>query len=198
MSKYKTGDKVWLEAMHLNLPYQTPKLAPQCQGPFNIVNVVSLVTYRLQLPVAWNIHDVFHASLLTPYREMASHGPNFTRPPPNLVQGNKEFEVETIINHRFFRWCKTLQYLIKWKGYPSSDNTWEPVNNVHAPEIIKQYHQRCPLEDKSKKKSSRVSSISTASLFPLQLWLTLKKSSKPLLPLSSMSSLPLPSQQEQS
>src|SRR5712671_5295400 len=136
MSKYKTGDKVWLEAMHLNLPYQTPKLAPQCQGPFNIVNVVSLVAYRLQLPMAWNIHDVFHASLLTPYRETASHGPNFTRPPPNLVQGNKEFEVETIINHWFFGRCKTLQYLIKWKGYPSSDNTWEPVNNVHAPEII--------------------------------------------------------------
>src|SRR5882757_8254340 len=189
MPKYKTGDKVWLEATHLNLPYQTPKLAPKRQGPFNIVNVVSPVAYRLQLLVAWNIHDVFHASLLTPYRETASHGPNFTRPPPDLVQGNEEFEVETIINHRFFGRCKVLQYLIKWKGYPSSDNTWEPVDNVHAPEIVKQYHQRRPLEDKSKKRSSRVNSISTTSLFPLQLWLSLKKSSKP--PLSSTSSPPL-------
>jgi len=130
MPKYKTGDKVWLEATHLNLPYQTPKLTPKRQGPFNIVNVVSPVAYHLQLPAAWNIHDVFHASLLTPYRETASHGPNFTRPPPDLVQGNEEFEVETIINHRFFGRRKTLQYLIKWKGYPSSDNTWEPVDNV--------------------------------------------------------------------
>src|SRR5712671_6864234 len=191
MPRYKTGDKVWLEATHLNLPYQTPKLAPKRQGPFNVVDVVSPVAYHLQLPAAWNIHDVFHTSLLTPYREMASHGPNFTRPPPDLVQGNEEFEVETIINHRFFGQRKTLQYLIKWKGYPSSDNTWEPVDNVHAPEIIKQYHQRCPLEDKSKRKSSRVNSISTASLFPLQLWLSLKKSSKPQPPRSSTSS-PLP------
>jgi len=105
------------------------------------------------------------------------------------VQGNKEFEVETIINHRFFGRRKTLQYLIKWKGYPSSDNTWEPVDNVHAPEIVKQYHQRRPLENKSKKRSSRVNSISTTSLFPLQLWLSLKNSSKP--PLSSTSSPPL-------
>src|SRR5712672_4078410 len=190
MPKYKTGDTVWLEATHLNLPYQTPKLAPKRQGPFNIVNVVSPVTYRLQLPAAWNIHAVFHASLLTPYRETASHGPNFTQPPPDLVQGNEEFEVETIINHRLFGRCKTLQYLIKWKGYPSSDNTWEPVDNVHAPEIVKQYHQRCPLEDKSKKKSSKVSSISATSLFPLQLWLSLKKSPKPLPPRLSTSSLP--------
>src|SRR5712672_3137025 len=196
MPKYKTGDTVWLEATHLNLPYQTPKLAPKRQGPFNIVNVVSPVTYRLQLPAAWNIHNVFHASLLTPYRETALHGPNFTRPPPDLMQGNEEFKVETIINHRFFGRRKTLQYLIKWKGYPSSDNTWEPVDNVHAPEIVKQYHQRHPLKDKSKKKSSRVNSISATSLFPLQLWLSLKKSSKPplsstLSPASGVGSQPL-------
>jgi len=102
MPKYKTGDKVWLEATHHNLPYQMPKLAPKHQGPFNIVNVVSPVTYHLQLPATWNIHDVFHASLLTPYREMASHSPNFMRPPPDLVQGNEEFEVEMIINYQFF------------------------------------------------------------------------------------------------
>jgi len=33
-----------------------------------------------------------------------------------------------------------LQYLIKWKGYPHSDNTWEPASQVHAPELTKAYH----------------------------------------------------------
>src|SRR5712672_52462 len=102
MPKYSIGDKVWLEATHLNLPYQMPKLAPKRQGPFNIVNVVSPVAYHLQLPAAWNIHDVFHMSLLTPFREMASHSPNFIQPLPDLVQGNEEVKVETIINHQFF------------------------------------------------------------------------------------------------
>ncbi len=27
----------------------------------------------------------------------------------------------------------------QWKGYPESDNTWEPADQVHAPEIIKHY-----------------------------------------------------------
>jgi len=47
MPKYKPGDKVWLEATHLNLPYQMPKLAPKRQGPFDIVNVISPVAYHL-------------------------------------------------------------------------------------------------------------------------------------------------------
>jgi len=37
---------------------------------------------------------------------------------------------------------KTLHYLIKWLGYPDSDNTWEPAHQIHAPEMIKAYHRR--------------------------------------------------------
>jgi hypothetical protein len=37
---------------------------------------------------------------------------------------------------------KQLQYLIKWKGYPESDNTWEPADHVQAPQLIRQYERR--------------------------------------------------------
>ena len=56
--------------------------------------------YQLQLPPAWGIHDVFHASLLTPYHETDAHGPNFTRPPPSLIDGQEEYKVDRIISHR--------------------------------------------------------------------------------------------------
>jgi hypothetical protein len=85
IEQYKTGDQVWLEAKHLALPYQVPKLAPKCHGPFTITKQVSPVAYKLDLPMGWTIHDVFHASLLTPYHETTMHGPNYTRPPPDLV-----------------------------------------------------------------------------------------------------------------
>jgi hypothetical protein len=125
-AQYKLGDKVWLEAKHLALPYQMPKLAPKRHGPFTITKEVSPVAYQLSLPHTWTIHDVFHASLLTPYRETDAHGSNFTRPPPDLVDGNEEYKVEDVIGHR--RYWDRLQYLVKWKGYPSADNTWEPVD----------------------------------------------------------------------
>src|SRR6266403_3030514 len=34
---------------------------------------------------------------------------------------------------------KRLQYLVKWKGYPESDNSWEPADQVHAPILVKHY-----------------------------------------------------------
>ena len=123
--QFHPGDRVWLEARNLALPYQMCKLAPKCHGPFLITRRVSPVAYQLQLPPTWTIHDVFHASLLTPYHETTEHGPNYNRPPPEMVDREEEFEVKAVMGHRFFgKGCK-LQYLIKWKGYPVTDNTWE-------------------------------------------------------------------------
>jgi hypothetical protein len=83
---------------------------------------------------------VFHTSLLMPYIETPSHGPNFIRPPPDLIDGEEEYEVEQICAHRRWGCGKTLQYLIKWKGYPESNNTWENADQIHAPTLIKLYH----------------------------------------------------------
>ena len=75
--QFKISAKVWLEGSNLTLPYQTRKLAPKHHGPFIITKQISPVTYKLQLPPAWTIHDVFHASLLTPYQVTKQKGTNY-------------------------------------------------------------------------------------------------------------------------
>src|SRR6266481_741481 len=139
-SQFHLREQVWLDASHLKLPHQKAKLTPKRLGPFKIIQEISPVAYRLELPPNWRIHDVFHTSLLTPYYETTAHGPNFTRPPPDLIDGEEEYEIEQIVAHRQFGRSKRLQYLIKWKGYPESDNTWEAADQVHAPDLIKHYH----------------------------------------------------------
>jgi Chromo (CHRromatin Organisation MOdifier) domain len=89
---------------------------------------------------------MFHTNLLTPYVKTPSHGPNFTRPPSDLIDGKEEYKVEQIHSHQRWGRCKDLQYLIKWKGYPESDNTWENANQIHAPTLIKLYHWTNALE----------------------------------------------------
>ena len=95
---FSIGTKVWLEGTNLQLPSNLmPKMAPKQYGPFEVAAQVSKVAYKLQLPPTWKIHDVFHASLLTPYKETSQHGPNFLEPPPEIIEGEPEWEVEKII-----------------------------------------------------------------------------------------------------
>ncbi len=82
---------------------------------------------------------MFHIDLLTPYRETDIHRSNYSRPAPDLVNDKEEYEVETILDTRQFgKRCKK-QYLIKWKGYPDSDNEWVDHKDVHAPEVIREF-----------------------------------------------------------
>ena len=74
------------------------------------------------------IHPVFHATLLSPYKENDIHGMNFIHPPPELIKGKPEYEVEVIISH--WQSGRGHQYLIKWKGYSTRENTWEPKKNL--------------------------------------------------------------------
>lgn len=46
----------------------------------------------------------------------------------------KEWEVERIVNQRKAKGKK--EYLIRWKGCKSSDDTWEPEDGINCPELI--------------------------------------------------------------
>jgi hypothetical protein len=96
--KYHIRDQVWLEGRHLHTNQPTTKLAPKHHGPFKVIQVMYPVNYRLELPMQWSIHDVFHTDLLTPYRETPTHGANYWRPPPDLVDGVEEYEVKKVLD----------------------------------------------------------------------------------------------------
>lgn len=34
-----------------------------------------------------------------------------------------------------------VKYFIKWKGYPSSENTWEEGSHLNCPELVEQFYQ---------------------------------------------------------
>jgi Chromo (CHRromatin Organisation MOdifier) domain len=120
------------------------KLGPKCYGLFLVTKVVFLVVFKLQLPASWKIHNVFHTLLLLPYKETEEHGINYKEPPPDLIDGEHEYEVEHIIDaRRHGRW-KKLQYRIRWKGYSKAHDTWEPKENVHAPDRLFKFTHNYP------------------------------------------------------
>jgi Chromo (CHRromatin Organisation MOdifier) domain len=133
---FVVGQKVWLEGTNLKTSHPTRKFAPKCYGPFSIMDVISPVIYCLTLPPSWKIHNVFHVSLLMPYKETEEHGPNFAEPPPELIEEHEEYKVEQVLALRLFGCWKKLQYLIRWKGYSHAHDSWTPADDVHTPDLI--------------------------------------------------------------
>jgi hypothetical protein len=89
------------------------------------------------------IHLVFHNSLLKPYHETKEHGPNHEKPAPKIVNGKEgHYEIEAILMARPTHNKKSMQYLIKWKGYPALENSWlseKELTNVK--ELLNQFKQ---------------------------------------------------------
>jgi len=81
---YHVGDKVWLEGKNISTLAPSLKLTPRRYGPFPILSAFNDITFRLNLPIGWwaRLHLVFHASLLSPYRETTAMAPTS----PNLLQ----------------------------------------------------------------------------------------------------------------
>jgi hypothetical protein len=100
--EFQIGDKVWLKGTNLKRIEGTPKLSPRRYGPFGVATRISHIAYCLNLPETWKIHNVFHASLLTPYKETPEHSKNFLEPPPDIIDDTPEWEVEMILKHRIF------------------------------------------------------------------------------------------------
>ena len=130
---YSVNDQVLLSTAYLNLASQsqrpTRKFSPRFVGPFRVIQVISPVTYKLELPPTLRVHSVFHVSLLKPYHQSATFPQrNPPPPPPVSIDDHEEFEVERILDSRTR--YRRIEYLVKWKGYPDYDATWEPSNNL--------------------------------------------------------------------
>lgn len=51
------------------------------------------MSYQLKLLSQWKLHDIFHATLLTPYKETAINGQKYQEPVPDLIDRQLEWEV---------------------------------------------------------------------------------------------------------
>jgi hypothetical protein len=140
---FHKDDQVFLEATNLQTTHPKAKLAPRRYGPFKVI-WASPTNCKLELPPSMKIHPVFHNSLLKPYVETTQHGQNFARPPPEIIEGEEgHYEIEQILASRPTRNRKSTQYLVKWKGYPDSENSWLPAKELtHAGDLLAQFHSK--------------------------------------------------------
>lgn len=71
------------------------------------------------------------------------------------------FSVEKIVSKRVVG-GKT-QYLLKWKGYDSDENTWEPEENLDCQDLLEEFNRKTRLRDEGRHQIAATSSPSTAA-----------------------------------
>ncbi|GBG76903.1 hypothetical protein CBR_g23117 [Chara braunii] len=152
---FKVGDDVLVDARHLQLDSEADtlrKFRRRFFGPCCILQVVgsdtasSPVSFRVKLPDylrQTRVHDVYHVSLLRPYRRLSERFARrpYERPPPIMVDSHEEFLVSDIIGRRVTdNNPRHVEYLVRWKGYPDEEATWKPLEHLqHACMLVRAY-----------------------------------------------------------
>jgi len=149
---YQVGDLVMLSSRNIKTRRPTRKLDHKNHGPFQIEKIISPLAVRLTLPRKWKIHNVFHVSLLEPYRTSEHRAP----PDPSKVlreaddiEQSEEYDLKEVMSstERGRGNSKRVLYLVQWLDYPErKDWTEEPYDNfsVGGLEKLREFHQRNP------------------------------------------------------
>jgi hypothetical protein len=89
------------------------------------------------------IHPVFNVVELTPAPDDPITGRcTAPPPPPEIDDGEEEWVVEEILDSKMMN--RKLRYLVKWKDFGIEHNSWEPWDNVHAPELVAEFYRKHP------------------------------------------------------
>ncbi|GJV54374.1 putative nucleotidyltransferase, ribonuclease H [Tanacetum coccineum] len=135
--EFQVGDRVFLKVS----PFRgvkrfgiKGKLSPRFIGPFEILERIGEVLYRLALsPQLSHVHDVFHVSLLRGYHYHPLHVASY---PFDQIQPDMSLseEPESILDRqeRVMR-NKVIPFVkILWKNHPEREATWETEESMRA------------------------------------------------------------------
>jgi hypothetical protein len=122
------------------------KLDAKYMGPYKITEVISSHAFRLDLPRSFQVHNVFHMHKLEPWKTNTIKNRILHPPPPDIIEGEEEYEAEQILDSRIFgRKYPIIKYQVRWKGYPPEEDTWEPHAHLeNSLALLDKFHQQYP------------------------------------------------------
>ena len=90
-----------------------------------------------------HLYPVFNVIKLTPATDNPFPGRRIPPPPPpEIIHGEEEWVVEEILDSKVIN--RRLRYLVKWKDFSIEHKSWEPWDNVHAPDLIANFYCKHP------------------------------------------------------
>ena len=130
---------VFLKGKNIHSTRPSAKLDQRMLGPFRIIGTTpSPLAFKLDRAPDMPIHPVFHVNLLEPIR--VSHDNQHQDPPPPIqIEGEPEYSVDRILDSRVTR--SDFEYLVHWRDYPNSEDSWEPWTEISRTKAFKAFHR---------------------------------------------------------
>jgi hypothetical protein len=123
---FAVGDWVWLRLSHRPAasvrPIGASKLGAKYFGPYQILEKIGFVSYRLQLLPDAKIHNVLHAVFL---KKFGGQPPMVTPPLPLVVHGHVVPTLECVVCARST--AMPWELLVQWQGRTTAEATWEEM-----------------------------------------------------------------------
>jgi hypothetical protein len=150
----KEKDKVLVSNRHMKSFRPKKKLDWKYLGPGTVLEQVGRDAYRVDLPGLGRTHPVFHVSLLEPYVRRGTIQSQASEIVDTLrTFGDDVYYVDKILERRKSP-TGVWEYLVKWEGYPESENSWEPGVNIDGASI-KQFWKTHGIQAKRRKNPAR-------------------------------------------
>ncbi|BBH02927.1 transposable element gene [Prunus dulcis] len=142
--EFQVGDMVYLRLVPYRLQslaaHSYHKLLPKFYGPYEILEKLGPVAYKLQLPTGCKIHPVFHVSCLK--KHLGTHVTPSLTLPRITEDGIVQDEPLAILERKLVKRGNAagVDVLVHWKGHTPEDATWEDYHDLQArfPEFIAQ------------------------------------------------------------
>ena len=139
---FNVGDWVMLSTKNLKQKRPSKKLSHKFLGPFRIRDIIGQQAYRLWLPAQYKrIHDVFHVSLLEPYRRSPNDDASSEYQGPELVEDEEQWLVEGILAKRKAK--GHTWYKVRWKGWTSDYDQWVMRDDIDEG-IVRKFEATAP------------------------------------------------------
>ena len=134
---FEIGDQVMINVHSLRLPNVTEgkgiKTTRRFEGPFEIIDKLSDITYRLRIPHEYDIHPVLSIAHLEKYISSPEEFGKRDKLEPlrEKQKVTEEYEIIEIVKERRIKKNKKYykEYLCNWKGYGITDE-WIPEKNL--------------------------------------------------------------------
>ncbi|KAI5448775.1 hypothetical protein NCC49_006605 [Naganishia albida] len=139
--EFDVRDQVWVNMKNWKPKRPSKKLDHKFAGPFKVVEKLSPLVYRLDLPPTLSVHPTLPVALLEPYT--AGHeGQRQPKPPRIMVDQHEECVPERILDSRETE--GRFEFLVKWEGQEDEENTWETFENLQHLRILGKFQKERP------------------------------------------------------